>query len=173
MSHILRIKVDPQHTRHKVQRRFQVGANHLEDNKCREGQNKSNRSTNGTPACSTVFWCNMNCQTPAPNPLVSNLKLRGLGLTLKSHGPPHSLWLLHIDSGSSHRLWLHHIDSGSTMGVHGVALSVGKVFQVQVDSERKDMGQSQNVQVEHHQSSFLSIKSTSTILYAWPYRPPV
>ena len=38
ISHILRIKVDPQHTRHKVQRRIQVGANHLEDNKCGEGR---------------------------------------------------------------------------------------------------------------------------------------
>ena len=54
-----------------------------------------------------------NCQTLAPNPLVPNPKQRDPGLTLKSYGPPHRLWLLHIDFGSPNRLWLHHIDSGS------------------------------------------------------------
>ena len=54
-----------------------------------------------------------NCQALVPNPVVpkpnpkpvqpsskSQKNPRGLGLTLKSYGPPHRHWLLHIDTGS-------------------------------------------------------------------------
>ena len=44
-----------------------------------------------------------NCQALAPNPLVPNQKLWGLGLTLKSHRPtphPTTLYLLSMKEGS-------------------------------------------------------------------------